>query len=275
MSVEQNVPVVAPDATFVSKCANALDEAYRLHAPAQAPKILDLETAYAVQQSFVELRRVRLGSERAGYKVALTSPEAQTALKATEPARGELLNLDVRLSGSNIDLATLFSPLIEVEVMFKVVRELSPSASFEEVVSSCDVAAGLEFPDGRYERWFGGDFPALSKFDVISDNCLAGLIVVSSSWVPASEIELSSATAELSVDGVVMQSGSGTEVLGNPVNSITWLSEQLAKSGQVLTEGTIISSGTFTSPILAPVGTVVADFGHQLGSVSAQFSLKA
>ena len=255
--------------------ANALDVADRLHEPAPPPGILDLETAYAIQRVFVELRRARLGGERAGYKVALTSPEAQAALKATEPASGELLRSDVRPSGSEIDLDAMFSPLIEVEVMFRIVRELSLSASFEEVVASCEVAAGLECPDGRYQRWFGGDFPALSKYDVISDNCLAGVVVVSNAWIPASEIDLSATTAELSIDGVAISSGPGTDVLGNPVNSITWLSQQLAGRGQVLTAGAVVSSGTYTSPILARVGAVVADFGHQLGRVSVQFTKSA
>jgi 2-keto-4-pentenoate hydratase len=256
----------------VVQYANALDVSDRLHKPAPPPGILDLETSYAVQRAFVELRRVRLGGERVGYKVALTSPEAQAALNATEPASGELLRADVRPSGSNVDLGSMFSPLIEVEVMFRVVRELSPSATFEEVVASCEVSAGLECPDGRYQRWFGGDFPALSKYDVISDNCLAGIVVVSNAWIPASEIDLSATSAELSIDGVAIGGGPGTDVLGNPVNSITWLSQQLAGRGQVLTTGVIVSSGTYTSPILARVGEIAADFGQQLGQVSVQFT---
>jgi 2-keto-4-pentenoate hydratase len=56
---------------------------------------------------------------------------------------------------------------------------------------------------------------------------------------------------------------------------MTWLSQQLSGRGQVLTKGAIVSSGTFTSPILARVGEVVADFGAQLGRVSAQFTKMA
>jgi 2-keto-4-pentenoate hydratase len=256
---------------MVTQVATALDEATRLHEQIVAPGVSDLTTAYAIQQAFVERRAARLGSDPVGYKVALTSPEAQAALKADEPASGRLLQADVRPTGTRIDVAAMFTPLIEVEAIFRLVVDLPPAASFARVCASCEVAAGLEIPDGRWRQWFGGDFPVVSKYDVIADDCLTGLIVVGSSWVAADAIDLASTEADLLIDGTQIGAGPATDVLGNPVNAIVWLSRQLAARGEVLRKGTLISSGTYTSPIPARAGVVEARFGQQLGSVTAQF----
>jgi 2-keto-4-pentenoate hydratase len=255
----------------VLQVAATLDEAARLHKQVAPAGITDLATAYAVQQTFVERRAARLGSQLAGYKVALTSPEAQAALKADEPASGQLLQADVRPSGAEIDLAAMFTPLIEVEAMFRVVADLPPAASFAQVAASCEVTAGLEFPDGRWQRWFGGDFPVVTRYDVVADDCLAGLIVVGDSWIAADALDLASTAADLLIDGSQISSGPATDVLGNPVNAVVWLSGQLAARGEILRKGIVISSGTYTSPIPARSGVVEARFGQQLGNVTARF----
>lgn len=260
------------DKAQVLAVAAALDEAARRNQPIDPPKINDLVTAYAVQRAFTGRRGTRLGSDLAGYKVALTSPEAQAALDAGEPASGLLLGADVRPSGTGIDLDAMFTPLIEVEAMFRVTADLPPAASFGQVAASCEVTAGLECPDGRCRQWFGGDFPVMSKYDVIADNCLAGLIVVGDSWMAADALDLASTTADLLIDGAPVSRGPATDVLGNPVNAVVWLSGQLAARGEILRKGTLISSGTYTSPIPARAGVVEARFGPQLGNVTARFS---
>ena len=255
----------------LTNLAERLDEADRNHRAIRAASVADLPTAYAVQREFVSLRSERLHSSRAGYKVALTSPAAQAALGSETPASGELLAVDFRSSGADVRLDELFSPLIEVELMFRLKEDLPARASFEEIVRVSEVAAGLECPDGRFENWFGGDFPKLASNEVISDNCLAGIIVISDRWRLVQELDLASTTAELTINGRAVASGSGAEVLGHPVRSLVWLSEQLDGVGQHLTAGTVVSSGTFTSPVPAQAGLVRADFSNGLGNVWVRF----
>lgn len=255
----------------IARLAEDLDVAMAHHMAIPCPGLPDQETAYQVQRALVDRRAARVGSERMGYKVALTSPEAQAALKTDSPASGELLRTDVLRSGSKVDLAMMFSPLIEVELMFRVVEDLTAEPGVDEVCHSCEVAAGLECPDGRYEHWFGGDFPALSDKDVVSDNCLAGFVVVSDHWLPASSLDLARTPAALYIDGNKVRSGSGDQVLEHPANAVAWLARQQAARGRRLEAGTLISAGTFTAPILAPVGTARAVFGDGIGEVVVTF----
>ena len=227
--------------------------------------------AYAIQDEFLELRRTRTGSPKVGYKVALTSPGAQNALKSTQPAYGQLLKLDVEVSGAIISISKHFAPILETELIFKITADLSHSASLDEIMSKSVVAAGIECPESRFLKWFGGAFPALALRHVIADNCLAGFIVTSDHWVDASTLDFPNLTCELFVNSKLAISGSGLEVLGNPVKAIEWLNQTLVKKGLELKTGDIISSGTFTGPILGSVGDAVARFSDGIGEVKLTF----
>jgi 2-keto-4-pentenoate hydratase len=256
--------------------ATALFTAWSTHTPTSATGLTDLSTAYDVQRAFVDLRAQHLdpttNGRVAGYKVALTSPEAQHALQADEPASGILLVSDIRPSGSQEPLDRLFSPLLEVELIFRVVTELPAEPNLDDVLAATEVAAGLECPDGRYEHWFGGDFPALCRQDVIADDCLAGLVVVGDTWTPAADLDLPSTSAQLRHQGELIATGPATDVLGHPASSVVWLAGHLAARGHQLTPGAIVSSGTYTAPLRAKRGTVAATFSHGIGDVSITFN---
>lgn len=252
--------------------AAALDRADRDNSPI-APFGDDLahKRPYDVQADFLSRRAQRLASLPIGYKVALTSPESQAALRTDRPASGRLLAADVVPSGSEIDLREHFSPLLEAELIFRVRTDLPGRASPAEIARTCDVAAGLECPDSRYRDWFGGDFPTLALPDVIADNCLAGLVVVGEHWVPATDLDFPSVTAQLFVRSERVTEGTGASVLGDPLRAMAWLSAQLAERGTALTAGTLVSSGTFTAPVVARTGKAQCVFSAGLGEAWATF----
>lgn len=227
---------------------------------------------YEVQRAVVDRRARRLGSERIGYKVALTSPATQAALRTDEPAIGRLLAADVLPTGSTVELDNMFSPVLEAELVFRVREDLPMRASAEQIARGCDVAAGLECPDSRYADWFGGEYPVLGLGDVIADNCLTGLVVVGSTWLSVADVDLATVRATLLIDDEEAASGTGADVLGNPLRSMAWLSAHLASAGETLTAGTLVSAGTLTPPLIARRGAVRGVFSAGLGEASVRFT---
>ena len=68
-----------------------------------------------------------------------------------------------------------------------------------------------------------------------------------------------------------MEEGNSKNVLKNPINSITWLVNSLAKQRKYLPQNSYISTGTCTPAIQVSRGDkVVADFG-KLGKVKVNF----
>jgi 2-keto-4-pentenoate hydratase len=258
--------------TNISELANELDMATASFTSLEAfTEEFSVEKAYAVQDEYLAIRSRRTGSLKIGYKVALTSPGAQNALKSTHPAYGQLLKSDIEASGARISISKHFAPILETELIFKITENLSDNASLDEIASKSVVAAGIECPESRFLRWFGGAFPALSLRHVIADNCLAGFIVTSDRWVDSSTLDFPNLTCKLFVNSALVVSGSGSEVLGNPVKAIKWLNETLVKKGAGLKTGDVISSGTFTGPIIGSVGDVVAQYSGGIGDVSLTF----
>ncbi len=252
--------------------AERLDEAARRHrcitplgrSLGQAP--------YEVQRGVVARRARRLGSGPIGYKVALTSPATQAALGTGEPATGRLLAADVLPTGSTVALDGMFSPVLEAELVFRVREDLPVHASSQQIAQVCEVTAGLECPDSRYADWFGGEYPVLGLNDVIADNCLTGLVVVGTTWLPVADVDLPAVRATLLVDDEEVASGTGVGVLGNPLRSLAWLSAHLAGSGEALTAGTLVSAGTLTPPAVARRGTVRGVFIAGLGEATVRFT---
>lgn len=252
--------------------ASELEFASKTQASIPAFEIdFSIAQAYLIQNDFLRMRSSRSGSKKLGYKVALTSPGAQNALKSSHPAFGQLLESDVKVDGITISLGMHFAPLLETELMFKITEDLGLNASLDEIAAKSMVAAGIECPESRFLKWFGGSFPALSLRHVIADNCLAGFIVLGDTWINASELDLSTVTCDLFVNSTLAISGSGREVLGNPLSAIEWLNQTLWTAGNGLKTGDLISSGTFTGPILASPGEVRAKFGSGIGEVGLTF----
>jgi 2-keto-4-pentenoate hydratase len=227
---------------------------------------IDEAAAYAVQDELIR-RAVNAGDCFAGYKVSMTSAETQAIASTDEPAYGTLLTSHLKNSGAVIPLSSLFSPLIEPEILFILDDDLSPRADAEEILANSRIAAGIEIPDARYKDWF----PNFSLTDLISDNTATGLVVTSAPVTAPAPDELGRIEMELFLDGKKIGTGLSSAVLGNPVTAVEWLSEKLARRNRILKKGMTISSGTFVSPLPAKEGHWEARF-RDIGSVNVTFT---
>ena len=223
---------------------------------------LDEEDAYEAQEHFVALRRVRTGEAVAGYKISMTSPETRALAGASEPAFGRLTTGMVLQSPATLSLREMFEPRLEPEIQFLVREDLSPAASAEEVARKCLVAAGVEIPDSRFRGWFG----KLSVSAIVADDAVAGHVVVAQRLKNPRTLDLRTVRAQVFLGDDLILAGVGETVMGDPLLAVTWLTDCLARRGERLRSGTVVSSGTLALPYALREGKYRAFF-EGLGEV--------
>ncbi|HEX8758035.1 MAG TPA: hypothetical protein VF745_16990 [Steroidobacteraceae bacterium] len=225
----------------------------------------DIEQGYAIQVEAARLRR----AGTAGYKVGLTSAEAQQATGASAPIAGRLALADIRRGPANIALPQKHLRIVEAEFVFEIGRRIGAEnlplreACIHEHIRT--VYAGIEICNSR----LSAEDPPLPA--VIADNSYADLLVIGDA--------ISNWRAELEKDVSVVLSrrcgaaihGSSGRVLGSPARSVVWLANWLASRGESLECGDFIASGSCTgmTPV-APTDSVVATFGDA-ARASVQF----
>lgn len=217
--------------------------------------------AYQIQHQVTEKKANVKGDKLIGYKISLTSEETQQLFHSKTPLYGSLTQAS--LSDGMIELDKMLSPLIEIELMFVAREDITTEDDEQSILQKMSIAPGLEIPDSRFIDWF----PKLSLDQVIADNAVAGNIVVGTPVQDLAYDQLGNIKAELLLDGEVIADGSSSEVLGNPVHSVKWLIDELAKSGRMIQKGMIISSGTFILPKTLQQGKYEVCF-EGIGNVS-------
>jgi len=226
---------------------------------------LALEDAYRIQRGvYAEV----FGGAPSGYKVSLVAPEHRAAFNATEPTFGRLAATQLVEAPAEIRLASMFRPLVEPELVFLVDADLPKNASADQIRAHSRVTAGLEIPDSRLAGWY--PVPDQTVSDLVADASFAGKVVYSPESVAASDVDLPAVTCRMVKDGVLIGEGVGANVMDDPVNAVTWLSEALAREGLTLNAGAVVSAGTFFYPPVAEAGTYTASYDG-VGEVSVTF----
>ena len=84
-------------------------------------------------------------------------------------------------------------------------------------------------------------------------------------------LDLEALEVRLTVNGELVQTGFGRDVLGSPLNTFTWLANEQSRRGLGLSAGSINNTGSCTVPHEVFPGDVgCADFGP-LGVVEVEF----
>lgn len=248
------------------RLANILYEAYiekQQISKDQIPVFLEKEAAYDIQHALTDKKAKLASEELAGYKISLTSPETQQLFNSETPLYGALTTSSIM--EKTIELASLSSPLIEIELIFIAKEDLSPDDNNDAIMKKTLVAPGIEVPDSRFEDWF----PKLSLGQVIADSAVAGKIFIGEPKDNLSYEQLENIAGTLTFNGEKIASGSSSEVLEHPVNAVKWLVNELAGHGLTLKKGMSISSGTFILPKLLEKGLYEANY-EGIGSVSLE-----
>src|SRR5699024_10640762 len=226
---------------------------------------ISVAEAYQVQNKLTELKKTQNDEEVVGFKISMTSEEMQRVVgKSNEPAYGTFTTNS--LLKEKIHLHPNDPLLLEPELVFILQEDLSAEADHKEIVQKSKIAAGLEVPSSRYPNWFPFN-EEVKLVDIIADNAFAGYIHIGKPMEIPASIDWENIHARLFFNEQKLDEGTSKEVLGNPLNAVSWLNQKLHQQQQSLKRGMAISSGTFTDPVQLQKGIYQVEF-DLLGQLS-------
>lgn len=247
--------------------AKARQEKVALLALPEHCRPTSVERGYAVQRAFMQIWRQPL----VGWKVGATAPTVQRLFKVSEPFFGPVHAGGLLRSPATAKTEDFPTLAIESEFAFRLGRDLparSAPWSREEIVSAIEgVAPVFEIISSRFTA-----IPFDDVASCIADCGLNGGLVVGDLKKDWLNLDLARHDVRLSIDGTLRQSGSGAEVLGNPLNVLDWAINALSRAGIGARQGHYVSTGTVTGVHTMQHGeAAVADFGS-LGRIELSFT---
>jgi 2-keto-4-pentenoate hydratase len=222
--------------------------------------------AYALQQAMGEQQSHALF----GWKIAATSVEGQRHIAVSGPLAGRLYADRILRNGASVSMQNNLMRVAEIEFAFRFAHALPPRDSNYSVDEVLDAVAcvhpSIEVPDSRYN-----DFVRAGEAQLIADNACANLFVlgpVADDWQGFDYVDQ---TVAVRLNGAVIESGFGRNVLGDPRVALTWLVNELSALGISCEPGQVVTTGTCRVPVpVKPGDELHADFGV-LGQVFCRF----
>lgn len=217
-------------------------------------------TAYEIQAIYVNKRLS--GDEITGFKAGLTNEKAQDRFSVTKPVSGVLFASGIRDGNMRIHRQHSNQLMIETEIGFVVGQQINkPLSNISKLKKRIrSVVAAIELPDLEFE-----DMSELKGVDIISGNvsAYAYLLGEAQEW---KKINLSKISLILSRDGEVINSGSGSDLLGDPWEVALWLVNNTVSQGWSIQPGHILLVGAMGKMLPAKPGNYAADF-DELGRI--------
>jgi 2-keto-4-pentenoate hydratase len=237
--------------------------------PAEA-KPSTLADGYRVQELLVAKRIAQLGGKAIGYKAAATNVAAQKQMDVDGPFFGTLLSATSYRSPAQLPASAFTLRIVEAEFGFEMGADV-PASPFPYTADAIAPFVAFAIPaievvDHRFHDWRTVGAPSLA-----ADNAIHGVWIEGRPVPYRPSFNLAAHSVSVIVNGKPWRTGSGANVLGDPLNVVAWLANELPKHGRQLKRGEKISTGTTAEVYFAKEGDrVVADFGV-LGSAEVRF----
>lgn len=228
---------------------------------------LTLEQAYAIHMKTIEAR-VHAGARIIGTKVAFTSNAVQQQFGMGEPAAGMLYDHRVFREGSPVPFDSLIQPRMEPEIACVLGEDLpGPGVTLARAIQAvAGVMPAIEIVDCRCKDW------KVSAADVVADSVGGWGVVLGGKMTPIAGLDLRLVGCVLEKNGVIVSTGAGAAVLGNPIESLVWAANKLSEFGMVLRKGQVVITGSLVKPESVARGDCFTATFDRIGSVSVLFA---
>jgi 2-keto-4-pentenoate hydratase len=226
----------------------------------------DNATAYRVARLVEE----ELGWPVLGWKIAAMKEEMQRQLRTDSPIYGRVFARTE--TPASVSFARQCSPIPEVEYQALLGADLPPRDkpySVEEVTEAvASLHPGLELAECRFVH--DAHFPPLPA--ILADGAGSGTVVYGPPIEDWRNRDIAGREVTLACGGIVRRTGTAAAALDHPMVPLTWLANELSRTGIGLKAGQMVSTGTLTGMLRPKQGeTYTADFGD-FGRVVASYT---
>jgi 2-oxo-3-hexenedioate decarboxylase/2-keto-4-pentenoate hydratase len=232
---------------------------------------VDERAAYAVQDALHTCLTAAGWGDVVGYKIGCTTPVMQAYLHIDSPCAGAIFAPTVRQERGDFRYGDFVRVGIECELAVRIGTSLTPNrAPFTptDVATAVDACmAAIEVVDDRYV-----DYPSLDTPTLIADDFFGAGCVLGPPLLGFDPFALRTATASMTIDGTTVGSGVGTDILGEPLDALAWLGNNLAERGISLRSGDYVLLGSLVQTHWLAPGAEVLVRNEPLGWVQARFS---
>jgi 2-keto-4-pentenoate hydratase len=213
----------------------------------------NLSNGYEIQKEIISLATPQSGLGKfLGWKIGATNSTAQSMLGFSSPFYGPLFESNFKsVSSQKISIQSLGTVFKAVEAEIAIIlkndlpplsqSQYSPSDIWKHV--ECVIPA-IEFAATRYANDL-----QLTPAAMVADFALNGCVILSTKQFqtnnfPNSSYEsIANYSTSLHVNTSLITTSSMSSVLQNPINSLTWLANELNSRQEMLKAGQIIMTG--------------------------------
>ena len=213
-------------------------------APFAVPVLELLDDAYAAQDLVVR----ELGANRRVQAWKAIPPQGGAEPRAAPVFPGRVFDSPAALSASGLHMLG-----VEAEIGYRFAREVSPSASDEEIAGAVQEAlVTIELCDSRLQDWKTAT--ALWRLADLQSNAA---LVLGSGLRDWRALQFSAQRAELWLDGAIRAAATASHPCGDPFGSVPWLVRHLAARGARLRPGDVVTTGSWTGMTFVDAGAEV------------------
>ncbi len=236
---------------------------------------LDRSGAYGIQLEALALQEaageVLIGWKMGGSRVTTASP-------TSDPSFAYMLASDRFEPGAALSPARFVDGEVQVEAEIGFVMGSDvpgPEVSMEVLRASVkEVTGAIELISIRMRALDeGGAAPTINH--MIADALSNAGVLLGDVRVPVDSLDLAKEMARAEVNGEIMSSGAGKQILGTtPWDALLWLANELPKHGRMLRAGDIVVTGSLIdNPTIATGDRAEVIFGH-LGRIEVSMAAR-
>jgi 2-oxo-3-hexenedioate decarboxylase/2-keto-4-pentenoate hydratase len=224
---------------------------------------------YRIQGELHRLLAPRLGA-RGGWKIGCTTPVMQAYLGIDTPSSGVIWASTIHHGDATIAIGP-HRLGVECELAVRLGADLDapPAALTRERVATgvVGVMAAIEIVEDRFV-----DYRSLDAGTMIADDFFGAGCVLGPETTDWRAIDLGAVSATMEIDGELVGSGAGRDILGDPLAALAWLAASQASLGEPLRAGEVVLLGSLVQTRWVERGSRVVVRNDPLGEVRVSFT---